>query len=213
MCSKITLLAVMSVFSSSAFTQPTPSMDASPSATQAETGAMAETGTSSAPSWVDVTSFVGLLRPLGELNAKLKPGAFIGLGVGRALYSSPWGEARTLFSVTNVAKLPVKSSNQSGQLKMQTLAARFDYVFGTRTVRPWMGLGVGYYRWSLDVLDTGSQISNHAEGKDKGMIIAGGAEWRVLHRLFVVPEIGYQSISGSFDAALFSAALGARWQF
>ncbi|RYZ91389.1 MAG: hypothetical protein EOP06_06950 [Proteobacteria bacterium] len=163
-------------------------------------------------STLDIVPFAGIIMPSGEWDDHAKNGSSYGLGIGKAFIENSDGELRATLFVSGKSKLSAKESDRDGDVNLGSAVIRADYAFGSGKVRPFVGVGLGYYAWDGDIVQPSSQRKNTGDQKDTGGLVTLGLEWWVLPSLAISPEFTYTKVNGDFSEAFTSAILALRWR-
>jgi opacity protein-like surface antigen len=154
---------------------------------------------------------IGSIRAQGDLKNYVKPGLVVGLGLGKHLMKLDDIDMRASLLVTNKAKFIARKSTQSGELTVQSLGLRSDFVYGTWVMRPVVGVGLSLNRWETNIADSSTGSSKNKTGSALGLSLTLGGEWQATDKLCVGPALSYHMIGGNFSANLFDVAVAGRW--
>lgn len=163
-------------------------------------------------STIDLVPFVGAIAGIGELHDNTKPAVVYGLGIGKEYWQGEHGAARATLSY-GATQLEAKDDSLSGPLKIRLLTLRTDYVFGTGSLRPFLGLGIGNYSWKGSIEQNSTQRRNIGDESDIGGHLAFGLDYLIAQNIRLSPEFTWTKIGGDFSASLMSGWLALRWGF
>lgn len=164
-------------------------------------------------STLDLIFFAGSLMPLGDFAGNAKPAGNFGLGVGKMfLRKKNRAEIRATFFASAVSKLDAKESSRSGPVKLGIVSTRADYVWGGAMFRPYVGLGLGLYRWNARIHLVGTDLSNSNSHNDIGAQLMSGVSIDLRPNLFLEPELTWNKIGGDFSSSLLDVQLALRWR-
>ena len=162
---------------------------------------------------LDLVAFVGALQPGGALKNNAKSTGTYGLGIGKALWSDATEGRVTLFA-TGRNHLAPKQKDRAGPLNINVTNLRFDYVLGSvdALVRPFAGIGAGYYLWNGSIRQPSTLLRNTGDKHDYGTVLALGLEAPLRHDLFLAAEVTWNRVLGDFNDSLYSGWLSLRWR-
>ncbi|RYZ93505.1 MAG: OmpA family protein [Proteobacteria bacterium] len=165
-----------------------------------------------AHSSLDLVVAAGALIPGGELSDHAKVGSSWGLGIGKSFWSNQNQEVRgTLFYHGN-SNLKAKESTLNGPLHISSYTARVDYVFGGNSVRPFIGLGAGAFKWDGSIVQNSSQLRNVGGKSDGAGLAALGLDIYLSDYFILAPEATFYNVGGHFSDKLYAGELTLRWR-
>lgn len=167
-----------------------------------------------ATSWFELVPFIGRLQPLGDLSRHAFGDEIYGLGIGKTFWRNGGSARATIFASGRVSLKP-KEADRSGPLTIQQTLLRSDYVFNalpvSARIHPFIGIGVGWYRWDATIVQPSSLLENSGKKADAGAVCSLGMDIVSSERLIFSPEVSYHSVGGGFNEAFVTALLTARW--
>lgn len=156
--------------------------------------------------------FGGQLIPLGTLKEHAKSARIFGLGIGKTLWQEFPHAFRLRFAGTTKAKLPPAEADRTGNLEVQLITTRLDYVHGVRTYKPFIGLGMTQATWEGVITKPSTLEQKFGKNKNFGATINCGVDIRIAPQITVAPEFSYTSFGGDFSEPLATGLFAFIWE-
>ncbi len=160
---------------------------------------------------LDILVFGGALSANSKLKGQVKNSGHFGLGIGKNVWYGTSGSARLSLAASGKTKLRATDPTLTGSVNVSTVTIRADYLFGTGRLRPFTGMGAGYYVWDGAIKQIASGRKNVDKHSDAGGLIAVGLDCEALSAVHISPEVSYHAIGGEFSEPLLTAHLVIRW--